>query len=142
MTLLKYEENAGNFNQQDIDRFLKEHLSDKEFMKYKKLFNRLENITSLVFSLETRFNEKKISNSKDGLVMLMYQIKNAKEIFEEHEENVDQFVLNMKKRFNDVQICTSLTKLISSKTQNLCLRRALVRELYFIHLKFDICNLL
>ena len=142
MTLLKYEENAGNFNQQDIDRFLKEHLSDKEFMKYKKLFNRLENITSLVFSLETRFNEKKISNSKDGLVMLMYQIKNAKEVFEEHEENVDQFVLNMKKRFNDVQICNSLTKLISSKTQNLCSRRALVRELYFIHLKFDICNLL
>ena len=118
-----------------------ENLNDKDFLKFKKLMNKLENTTNLIFGLEIRFNEKKICNSKEGLVMLMYQIKNAQEILDEFERSLEQFTILLNARLNP-KFCDTFLCFIAQKKYNLCLRRSLVRELYFIHLKFDIINLL
>ena len=85
MLKLREEEDFLSYSQSDLERSLMENLSDKEFAKYKSLMSKLENMTNLIFSLEIRLNEKKICNSKEGLVMLLYQIKNAQEILEELE---------------------------------------------------------
>ena len=58
---LREEEDFLSFGQTDLERSLIEHLSDREFAKYKKMMSKLENMTNLIFSLEIRLNEKKIS---------------------------------------------------------------------------------
>ena len=141
ITKLKDVESVQNFNQYDMERHLIENLNDKDFLKFKKLMNKLENTTNLIFGLEIRFNEKKICNSKEGLVMLMYQIKNAQEILDEFERSLEQFTILLNARLNP-KFCDTFLCFIAQKKYNLCLRRSLVRELYFIHLKFDIINLL
>ena len=142
MTKLKDEESVQNFTQYDIERQLMDNITEKQFSKYKKLLNKLETITHLIFSLSVRINEKKILNSKhQGLVMLMYQMNNAKEVLVEIEKNLEQFLLFLSVNINP-KFCDTFTNFINKKKHNICLRRALVRELYFIHLKFDIVNLL
>ena len=142
MTKLKDEESVQNFTQYDIERQLMDITNEKQFSKYKKLLSKLETITHLIFSLAVRLNEKKISNSKhQGLVMLKYQMNNAKEVLVEIEKNLEQFLLFLNANIN-LKFCDTFTSFINKKKHNLCLRRALVRELYFIHLKFDIVNLL
>ena len=73
--------------------------------------------------------------------MLMYQIKNAQEILDEFERSLEQFTILLNARLNP-KFCDTFLCFIAQKKYNLCLRRSLVRELYFIHLKFDIINLL
>ena len=141
MSQLKDEENVQHFNQLDIETHLKNNFNDKEFTKYKKLMNKHENIINLIFSLEIRLNEKNICNSKEGLVMLRYQMKNAKEALDQHEKNLEQFQVFLNARFNS-QFCDTFMTWLNKKNHNLCLRRALIRELYFIHLKFDIVNIM
>ena len=141
ITKLKDVESVQNLSQYDIERQLIESLNDKEFSKFKKLMTKLENTTNLIFGLEIRFNEKKICNSKDGLVMLMYQIKNAQEILDEFERSLEQFTILLNARLNP-KFCDTFLCFTAQKKYNLCWRRSLVRELYFIHLKFDIINLM
>ena len=141
MSKLKEDESVQNFNQYDIERQLIENLDDKEYSSYKKLMIKLENMTNLLFSLEIRLNEKKICNSKEGLVMLMYQIKNAQEVLDELEKTLNQFSMLLNTKLSS-QFSATFSSFLRKKQHNLCFRKALVRELYFIHLKFDIINLL
>ena len=141
MTKLKDEESTQNFNQYDIERHIIENLDDKEFMRFKKLMYKLENITNLIFGLEIRLNEKKICNSKEGLVILRDQIKTAQEVLDEFNTALEQFTILLNARLN-LKFCDTFTRFITTKKQNLCFRKSLVRELYFIHLKFDIIKLL
>ena len=141
MSKLKEDESLQNFNLYDIERQLIENLDDKEFSRYKKLMSKLENMTNLIFGLEIRLNEKKICNSKEGLVMLMYQIKNAQEVLDELEKNLKQFSMLLNTKLSS-KFTSTFSSFLSKKQGNICLRKALVRELYFIHLKFDIINLM
>ena len=141
MSKLKEDESVQNFNLYDIERQLIENLDDKEFMIYKKLMSKLENMTNLLFGLEIRLNEKKICNSKEGLVMLMYQIKNAQEVLDELEKSLKQFSMLLNTKLSS-KFTSTFSSFLSKKQGNICLRKALVRELYFIHLKFDIINLM
>ena len=141
MLKLREEEDFLSYNQSDLERSLMENLSDKEFAKYKSLMSKLENMTNLIFSLEIRLNEKKICNSKEGLVMLLYQIKNAQEIFEELETSLGQFTDLLISKTNP-KISDLFNRILTKKKYLICLRKSLVRELYFIHMKFDIINLL
>ena len=141
MLKLREEEDFLSYSQSDLERSLMENLSDKEFAKYKKMMSKLENMTNLIFSLEIRLNEKKICNSKEGLVMLLYQIKNAQEILEELEKSVGHLSALIITKTNP-KVADLFSKIVSKKKYLLCLRKSLVRELYFIHMKFDIINLL
>ena len=141
MSKLKEDESIQNFNLYDIERQLIENLNDKEFTRYKKLMSKLENMTNLLFGLEIRLNEKKICNSKEGLVMLMYQIKNAQEVLDELEKNLKQFSMLLNTKLNS-KFSSIFSSFLSKKQHNIALRKALVRELYFIHMKFDIINLM
>ena len=141
MLKLREEEDFLSYSQADLERSLMENLSDKEFAKYKKMMSKLENMTNLIFSLEIRLNEKKICNSKEGLVILLYQIKNAQEIFEELETSLGQFTDLLISKTNP-KISDLFNRILTKKKYLICLRKSLVRELYFIHMKFDIINLL
>ena len=138
---LREEEDFLSYNQSDLERSLMENLSDKEFAKYKKMMSKLENMTNLIFSLEIRLNEKKICNSKEGLVILLYQIKNAQEILEELQISLGQLSELIITKTNP-KVADLFSRTVSKKKYLLCLRKSLVRELYFIHMKFDIINLL
>ena len=138
---LREEEDFLSYNQSDLERSLMENLSDKEFAKYKKMMSKLENMTNLIFSLEIRLNEKKICNSKEGLVILLYQIKNAQEILEELEKSLGHLSDLIITKTNP-KVADLFSRTVSKKKYLLCLRKSLVRELYFIHMKFDIINLL
>ena len=141
MLKLREEEDLLSYSQSDLERSLIENLSDKEFAKYKKMMSKLENMTNLIFSLEIRLNEKKICNSKEGLVMLLYQIKNAQEILEELEKSLGHLGDLIITKTNP-KVADLFSRTVSKKKYLLCLRKSLVRELYFIHMKFDIINLL
>ena len=141
MLKLSEEEDFLSYSQSDLERSLMENLSDKEFAKYKKMMSKLENMTNLIFSLEIRLNEKKICNSKEGLVMLLYQIKNAQEILEELEASLGHLSDLIITKTNP-KVADLFSRTVNKKKYLLCLRKSLVRELYFIHMKFDIINLL
>ena len=141
MLKLREEEDFLSYSQSDLERSLIENLSDKEFAKYKKMMSKLENMTNLIFSLEIRLNEKKICNSKEGLVILLYQIKNAQEILEELERSLGHFNDLLISKINP-NIADLFSRIVIKKKYQVCLRKSLVRELYFIHMKFDIINLL
>lgn len=141
MLKLREEEDLFSFKQSDLERRLSEHLTDTEFVKYRKMMSKLENMTNLIFSLEIRLNEKKICNSKEGLVMLLYQIKNAQEILEELERSLGHFNDLLISKINP-NIADLFSRIVIKKKYQVCLRKSLVRELYFIHMKFDIINLL
>ena len=141
MLKLREEEDFLSYSQSDLERSLMENLSDKEFAKYKKMMSKLENMTNLIFSLEIRLNEKKICNSKEGLVMLLYQIKNAQEILVELEKSLGQFSHSLISKTSP-KVGDLFNRIIAKRKHLLCLRKSLVRELYFIHMKFDIINLL
>ena len=141
MLKLREEEDFLSYSQADLERSLMENLSDKEFAKYKKMMSKLENMTNLIFNLEIRLNEKKICNSKEGLVMLLYQIKNAQEILEELEKSLGQFSQLLLSKTSP-KTADIFNRILVKRKHLLCLRKCLVRELYFIHMKFDIVNLL
>ena len=141
MLKLREEEDFLSYSQSDLERSLIENLGDKEFAKYKKMMSKLENMTNLIFGLEIRLNEKKICNSKEGLVMLLYQIKNAQEILEELEKSLGHLSHLIITKTNP-KVADLFSRTVNKKKYLLCLRKSLVRELYFIHMKFDIINLL
>ena len=120
MLKLREEEDFLSYSQSDLERSLIENLSDKEFAKYKKMMSKLENMTNLIFSLEIRLNEKKICNSKEGLVMLLYQIKNAQEILEELEKSLGHLGDLIITKTNP-KVADLFSRTVSKKKYLLCL---------------------
>ena len=118
-----------------------ENITDKEFVKYKTTLSKLEILTNLIFGLEMRLNEKIQSNSNDGLFMLEYQMKNSKEILDGHEKSLNELFHILSQKI-DTKMVEALGQFIRIRKRNICLKKALVRELYFIHVKLDIINLL
>ena len=73
--------------------------------------------------------------------MLLYQIKNAQEILEELEKSLGHLSDLIITKTNP-KVADLFSRTVNKKKYLLCLRKSLVRELYFIHMKFDIINLL